>query len=56
MSRLAVADDLATRRLREVEVADLDLRRQLRAIWLGSRLPAAGAVRDLLAHIASRAA
>ena len=56
MSRLAVADDLAARRLREVEVADVDLRRQLRAIWLGSRLPAAGAVRDLLAHIASRAA
>jgi DNA-binding transcriptional LysR family regulator len=56
MSRLAVADDLASRRLREVKVADLELHRQLRAIWLGSRLPAAVAVRDLLTHITARTA
>lgn len=53
MSRLAVADDLAFGRLREVATADLDLHRDLRAVWTGGRTPPAGAVRDLLAHIAS---
>ncbi|BBY54975.1 LysR family transcriptional regulator [Mycobacterium koreense] len=53
MSRLAVAEDLAVGRLRPVAVAGLDLRRELRAIWLGGRTPPAGAVRDLLAHIAA---
>ncbi|MCV7315415.1 LysR family transcriptional regulator [Mycolicibacillus parakoreensis] len=53
MSRLAVAEDLAVGRLRAVAVAGLDLRRELRAIWLGGRTPPAGAVRDLLAHIAA---
>jgi DNA-binding transcriptional LysR family regulator len=53
MSRLAVADDLAAGRLRAVDVLDLDLRRNLRAIWVGGRTPPAGAIRDLLSHITS---
>jgi len=53
MSRLAVIDDLAHGRLRAVPVADLDWRRDLRAIWLGARTPPAGAARDLLSHIAT---
>ena len=53
MSRLAVGDDLIHNRLRAVPVADLDLRRELRAIWLGARIPPAGAARDLLNHIAT---
>ena len=56
MSRLAVVDDVATGRLRTVAVPELDLRRDLRAIWVGGRIPPAGAVRDLLSHITSRAA
>ncbi|MCV7420967.1 LysR family transcriptional regulator [Mycobacterium yunnanensis] len=51
MSRLSIADDLAFGRLREVSTPELDLRRHLRAIWLGVRAPPAGAVRDLLGHI-----
>lgn len=53
MSRLAVSDDLGHDRLRAVAVADLDLRRDLRAIWMGARTPPAGAARDLLHHIAT---
>ena len=53
ISRLAVADDLAVGRLRLVEVPELDLHRDLRAIWTGGRTPPAGAVRDLLSHIGS---
>ncbi len=53
MSRLAVSDDLIHGRLRAVPVADLDLRRDLRAIWIGARTPPAGAARDLLNHIAT---
>ena len=53
MSRLAVSDDLSHGRLRAVPVADLDLRRDLRAIWMGARTPPAGAARDLLNHIAT---
>lgn len=53
MSRLAVDDDLTLGRLREVPIAGLDLRRELRAVWSGGRTPPAGAVRDLLGHIAS---
>ncbi len=37
MSRLAVDDDLTLGRLREVPIAGLDLRRELRAIWSGGR-------------------
>lgn len=51
MSRLAVIDDIEVGRLRAVEVDGLQLHRALRAIWLGSRTPPAGAIRDLLAHI-----
>lgn len=53
MSRLAVSDDLSHGRLRAIPVADLDLRRDLRAIWLGAATPPAGAARDLLNHIAT---
>ncbi|ORV87543.1 LysR family transcriptional regulator [Mycobacterium interjectum] len=55
MSRLAVADDLAIGRLRTVPITQLDLRRQLRAIWVGGRTPSAGVARDLLTHIAGHA-
>lgn len=54
MSRLAVADDLAVGRLRAIVVSQLDLRRELRAIWIGGRTPPVGAVRSLLSHISSR--
>jgi len=54
MSKLAVADDLAVARLRAITIPELDLRRQLRAIWVGGRTPPAGAIRDLLSHISSR--
>jgi molybdate transport repressor ModE-like protein len=53
ISRLAVVDDLAVGRLRAVTVPELNLRRQLQAIWVGGRTPPAGAVRDLLSHITS---
>jgi DNA-binding transcriptional LysR family regulator len=55
MSRLAVADDLAIGRLRTVAVPELNLRRELRAVWVGGRAPPAGAARDLLTHITSAA-
>jgi DNA-binding transcriptional LysR family regulator len=54
MSRLAVADDVAAGRLRIVPIPELDLSRELRAIWVGGRIPPAGAIRDLLRHITSR--
>jgi DNA-binding transcriptional LysR family regulator len=53
LSRLVVADDLATGRLRAVPVPDLDLRRALRAIWAGARTPPAGPARDLVAIAAA---
>ena len=53
MSRLAVSDDLNHGRLRAIPVAGLDLRRDLRAIWMGAQTPPAGAARDLLNHIAT---
>ena len=56
MSRLTVADDLAVGRLATVAVPELDLRRELRAIWVGGRTPPGGAIRELLSHITSRAA
>lgn len=52
-STLAVQDDLRVGRLRTIAIPDLDLRRDLRAIWVGGRIPPAGAVRDLLSHISS---
>jgi DNA-binding transcriptional LysR family regulator len=51
MSSLAVADDLVAGRLREIAVPDLDLRRDLRAIWLGGSSRPASAITSLLAHI-----
>src|SRR6201996_2517652 len=51
MSRLAVADDLAVGRLREVAVSRIDLRRDLRAIWLGGNAQPHGAIKSLLTHI-----
>ncbi|GAA0525722.1 LysR family transcriptional regulator [Paractinoplanes ferrugineus] len=54
ISRLAVTDDLRAGRLRHVPVAGLALRRDLRAVWTGGRVPPAGGVRDLLAHIGTR--
>jgi DNA-binding transcriptional LysR family regulator len=56
MSRLAVADDLAIGRLRMVAVAELNLRRELRAVWVGGRIPPTGVARDLLTHITGNAA
>ena len=55
MSQLAVADDLAIGRLHAITIPQLDLRRKFRAIWVGGRNPPAGAIRDLLSHITSRA-
>jgi DNA-binding transcriptional LysR family regulator len=54
MSRLAVADDLAAGRLRAITVSQLDLRRELRAIWVGGRAAPAGAIRTFLTHINTR--
>ena len=53
VSRLAVGDDLRSGRLREVAIDGLDLRRELRAVWTGPRVPPAGALRALLGHIGS---
>lgn len=47
VSELAVADELASGRLVEVPVPDLDLRRPLRAVWPTGRRPV-GPARDLL--------
>ena len=54
LSVLAVGEDLAAGRLRRIPVVGLDLRRSLRAVWLGggtgtTRQPPAGPVRDLIA-------
>ena len=54
LSELALADDLATHRLRRVALTGVDLHRDLRAVWIGPRQPPAGAVRSLIAHIMSR--
>ena len=51
LSELTVAEDIAARRLTRVPVRRVDLRRSLRAIWVGGSLPPAGAARDLLAHV-----
>ncbi len=55
LSELAVSDDLASGRLVRVSVVGIDLRRALRAVWVGSRVPPAGSARDLLGHVASHA-
>jgi molybdate transport repressor ModE-like protein len=51
LSRLSAADDLMLGRLRAIPVADVDLRRTIRAVWIGDRTPRSGGVRDLLSHI-----
>jgi DNA-binding transcriptional LysR family regulator len=51
MSDLTVRDDLAAGRLRAIPVDGVDLRRALKAVWVGERLPPAGPARDLLAHL-----
>ena len=53
MSDLAVREDLAVGRLRAVAVEGVDLRRALKAVWIGERLPPAGPARDLLTHLSS---
>ncbi|KAA1250906.1 LysR family transcriptional regulator [Mycobacterium simiae] len=50
ISRLAVADDLASGRLHAITIPELDLRRTLRAIWVGGRIPPT-AIRSLLDHV-----
>lgn len=50
LSDLSVHDDLGAR-LVTVDVDGLDLRRDLRAVWIGGTVPQAGAARDFLAHL-----
>ncbi|MET9296270.1 LysR family transcriptional regulator [Streptomyces sp. NPDC003077] len=54
LSELAVREELAARRLVEVPVRDLRLRRELRAVWPTGRRPA-GPARDLLGLTRRRA-
>ena len=54
LSSLAVRDDLGRRQLVRIPVADLEMQRTLRAVWLGDRQPPVGAARDLIGHITSR--
>jgi molybdate transport repressor ModE-like protein len=54
LSELAVGDDLSSGRLVAIEVDELELRRDLRAVWLGARTPPSGAARELLGHIGVR--
>ena len=53
LSELAVADDIAAHRLHRVPLTGVGLGRELRAIWRGPVQPPAGAVRNLVAHIAA---
>jgi molybdate transport repressor ModE-like protein len=53
LSELAVADDLASHRLARIAVADVNLRRSLRAVWSGGQHPSVGTARDLLAQVSS---
>lgn len=56
LSRRVVARDVDSGSLSVVAVQDLDLRRYFRAVWVGTRNPPAGAVRDLVAIARSEAA
>lgn len=49
LSRRVVARDVEAGSLSVVAVQDLDLRRYFRAVWVGTKNPPAGAVRDLVA-------
>ncbi len=53
LSSLTVRDDISRGQLARIPVAELDLRRSLRAVWQGDRQPPAGAARDLIGHITS---
>lgn len=53
LSRLSVADDLTLGRLVAVATDGIGLRRDLRAVWMGGRTPPAGAIRDLVGHVAA---
>ncbi|GAA1927027.1 LysR family transcriptional regulator [Nocardioides lentus] len=53
VSRRTVAAPLAAGDLVAVPLADLDLTRRLRAVWVGRRTPPAGPVRDLVAIAAA---
>lgn len=55
LSELAIADDLSAGRLRGIQVDGLTLRRILRAVWVGSKTPPAGAARNLIALAATHA-
>jgi DNA-binding transcriptional LysR family regulator len=54
MSRRAVANDVEAGRLVEVSTDDLDLTRDLTALWVGAGRPPAGPVRDLLSIATGR--
>ena len=49
LSRRVVARDVDSGSLSVVAVLDLDLRRYFRAVWVGTKSPPAGVVRDLVA-------
>jgi DNA-binding transcriptional LysR family regulator len=51
LSELAVADDLANHRLVRLPVTGIDLRRDLRAVWIGQKTPPPGPACDLVGHI-----
>lgn len=53
LSDLSVADDLASGRLVAVRTAGLDLRRDLRAVWVGGESLPPGPARDLIAIVRS---
>ena len=54
ISELAIADDLAAGRLCQIPVPGLDLHRDLRAVWDGTKQPPPGLARDLITHILNR--
>jgi DNA-binding transcriptional LysR family regulator len=51
LSELAVADDLASHRLVRLPVTGINLRRDLRTVWIGQKTPPPGPARDLVGHI-----
>jgi DNA-binding transcriptional LysR family regulator len=51
LSELAVADDLASHRLVRIPVNAINLRRDLRAVWIGQKTPPPGPARALVGHI-----
>jgi hypothetical protein len=50
-----VREDLATGRLVRISVGEVDLTRQLHAVWKGGKHPAEGPARDLVAWAAQNA-